>query len=272
MAMETRRSRQAPNCVVLITALASATLLLGADRLFNEHGHEEGAVAHDEAAANIEACLDEVTGQVRIIEIGEEHCLEDERVLTLLPRAAGTSGARDEQAGPAPGDAAAVPGGPGASPEMSGPPGPPGPQGPEGPVGPEGPPGTSLPVRLAASQTPGPAGPPGPPGPPGVNGLDGVSGYEVVSHRFTVEPRSIGSGGVRCPAGKVLLGGGAAPVSTSDDPLATLMLLERATVLQSAPLLDPAAEPGWAATVKNAGSSAAGGFEVTVSAICATIR
>jgi hypothetical protein len=55
----------------------------------------------------------------------------------------------------------------------------------------------------------GPPGTAGAPGTNGTNGTNGVSGYEIVSNTSTITSGEHGSGGVLCPAGKHVLGGGA---------------------------------------------------------------
>lgn len=147
-----------------------------------------------------------------------------------------------------------------------GPPGPAGPQGPKGPPGPQGPPGedpVAVPVRAAAGAEaeglPGPAGPPGPPG------ADGVSGYEVVSSRVVVDPRSRIQHAVACPEGKVVFSGGVMaerPARRSPQIL----------VLQSAPLLEPTPGRGWGVTVENPAELGTTGIAVIVTAICANAR
>jgi hypothetical protein len=113
--------------------------------------------------------------------------------------------------------------------------------------------------------------PPGPPGPPGPAGAQGVSGYEIVTTRFVVAPKQFGSGLVRCPAGKVVLGGGVR--SDPDTPVPNGP--DRAVVVRSSPLPAPeggADGPGWGATVKHVGDSASGTITVIVTAICAVLH
>jgi len=81
-----------------------------------------------------------------------------------------------------------------------GPAGPEGPQGPPGPQGEEGDPGSPGPE--------GPQGPPGAEGPPGPKGDSGISGYELLFVQNNDVPPGISSYTVRCPSGKVALGGG----------------------------------------------------------------
>jgi hypothetical protein len=133
---------------------------------------------------------------------------------------------------------------------------------PEGTPGPPGPSGLPGP--------PGPPGPHGPPGPPGSGGAEVGSGYEVVISRFVVAPKQVGSGVARCPAGKVVLGGG-----VRFDPESASSAVERSiSVSKSSPVA--AGEggeggPGWGVTVKHTGDSS-GAIALVVSAICAMVH
>lgn len=71
-----------------------------------------------------------------------------------------------------------------------------GPAGTPGPAGPTGP--------------TGPAGPTGPTGPAGANGSPGLSGFQVVRQFTTNDTSPYKYLTVYCPAGKTLIGGGAA--------------------------------------------------------------
>jgi hypothetical protein len=97
-----------------------------------------------------------------------------------------------------------------------GPTGPQGPQGPAGSTGDSGTPGTAGPAGPAGPEGPrGPAGPAGPQGATGATGSTGPQGPGGVSGRQVVfnnsEPGEVDDANVfvYCPAGKVVLGGGA---------------------------------------------------------------
>ena len=252
-------------------------MLLLADRFFSP-AFENGLNGGGAVTQRIEACAG-ADGRLRIIPPGQA-CAPGERPLFWFE----ASAASPLEAG---------------TPGPAGPPGPPGPAGPTGPPGPAGPPGPSgapgavvvagdaarvalggpraaATERIGAAGPPGPPGPagspgpPGPPGPPGASGAQAVSSYEIVTTRFTVAPRQSGSGLVRCPAGKVVLGGGVRFDPDSGAPDAP----DRGVVVRSSPLPadDAAGGPGWAATVKHAGQSTTGAITVIVSAICAVLR
>ena len=88
---------------------------------------------------------------------------------------------------------------------VTGPQGPQGVQGLQGAKGANGDPGTK-----------GPSGAAGTNGTNGTNGTDGVSGYEIVTQDQTFnEPDFGGSVRAACPAGKHVLGGGAAITDSS---------------------------------------------------------
>ena len=209
-----KRSRPGPNYLIVVVALASATVLLLADRYL---AHEDHAGTEHGQLANFDPCTDGGEGDGAIgpsvSETGESvPCPEGEVAGEEAPWVPGTS----LLAGPA------------------GPTGPEGPPGPPGPEGPQGKPGEtpSPAVVRAAAATAGAAGPPGPQGPSGPPGIDGVSGYEVVTTRVILEPSSRAQRFVECPAGKVVLSGGVA----AERPLRPA---PRIVVIQSAPLLEP---------------------------------
>ena len=130
-----------------------------------------------------------------------------------------------------------------------------------------GSPGAATPI-LGPDPLSGPAGPPGPPGAGGKPGVDGVSGFEIVTAGVAVPGRQSASGEVRCPAGKVALGGVVLPdratPGKSGDPD------DRMQVAVSAPLL-PTGDGGygWTASVKNTGPAA---LSVVVAAVCVALR
>lgn len=249
MGVETKRTRPGPNYLIVVVALASATVLLLADRYLGDHAHDAAAEAASQLAGYSEHCTDggEADGAYgpTVAEAGhpDDPCLS-EGDGTWMP---GTS----LLAGPA---------GP------PGPEGPSGPPGPEGPKGPEGPPAdvATLATVRAAAAAPAPPGPPGPPGEPGPAGVDGISGYEVVTSRFTLQSKARGQRTVKCPEGKVALSGGVAAEPRNPAP--------RIVVIQSTPLLDPTAGAGWRATVENVGGPSEEPVEVVVTAICVFAR
>jgi hypothetical protein len=166
-------------------------------------------------------------------------------------------------------------------PGPAGPPGPPGPAGPPGPQGAAGAPGSAgraaagtgptgpAPVPGAASASGSPPGPPGPAGPAGRAGADGVSGFEIVSAKLAVTSRESAAGQVRCPAGKVAVGGGVLP--DPDGPRKGAAPEDRTELVVSGPLLPSgdAAGYGWTATVRNTGTAP---LAVVVAAICVVLR
>ncbi|MGH8999716.1 MAG: hypothetical protein ACRDY7_10040 [Acidimicrobiia bacterium] len=113
----------------------------------------------------------------------------------------------------------------------------------------------------------GPAGPAGAKGPAGPRGADGVSGYEVVTSRVVLRGDEPASATVACPPGKVALGGGALPEAATT--LQALAMAKRLMVLQSAPVLQPAAGTGWVATVRHDTESPGEELAVLFSAVCA---
>ncbi|MGH9042878.1 MAG: hypothetical protein ACRDZ3_21910 [Acidimicrobiia bacterium] len=246
MGVETKRTRPGPNYLIVVVALASATVLLLADRYLGDHAHE--AEAASQLAGYSEHCTDggeaDSAYGPSVSETGEhDPCLPE-------------------------GDGTWMPG----SSLLAGPAGPPGPEGPSGPPGPEGPQGapgaasiaTIRAAAAAAPGEPGPSGPPGPPGEPGPPGIDAVSGYEVVMSRVMLPSQARAQRTVKCPEGKVALSGGVAAVPRDPSP--------RILVVQSTPLLDPTPGAGWRATVENVGGSHDEPVEVVVSAICAVVR
>ncbi|MFN2412648.1 MAG: IPT/TIG domain-containing protein [Pyrinomonadaceae bacterium] len=111
-----------------------------------------------------------------------------------------------------------------------GPQGPTGPPGQTGAMGPAGPPGQTGATGATGPQgqtgaigatgatgpqgIPGPMGPqgiPGPIGPQGPAGTSWLAGYEIVVERHTVPPQWGQTVSAECPAGKVIIGGGAYP-------------------------------------------------------------
>lgn len=107
---------------------------------------------------------------------------------------------------------------------VQGPPGPAGPQGPAGPTGATGPAGA--------------VGPPGPTGPAGVSGWEQVSSLPVV-----VNAGASRGALARCPAGKVVVGGGFA------SPGAGTVVVESRPVPPT--LSDPGSGWGWTVWARN---------------------
>jgi hypothetical protein len=180
----------------------------------------------------IHACVNPA-GQIRIV-AANDACRPQETPLqwnTMAPQ--GPPGPKGDKGDPGPPGPEGPQGCPGPQGEKGdpGPPGPEGPQGPSGPEGPQGPPGPQGekgdpgPPGPEGPQGPpgpqgekgdpgppgpeGPQGPPGPEGPPGSKGDPGISGYELLFvQNNDVPPTGISSYTVRCPSGKVALGGG----------------------------------------------------------------
>jgi len=124
-------------------------------------------LAGDEESDEVVACVNQLTGQVRMPYGGKCNAATERQVSWNMqgppgpPGPPGADGADGEagQQGPQ------GPQGPAGPPGQDGQPGPQGPEGPAGPAGPAGPIGP-----------PGPAGPPGPIGPPGPAGQAGQPG------------------------------------------------------------------------------------------------
>jgi hypothetical protein len=93
----------------------------------------------------------------------------------------------------------------------------------------------------------------------GDDGEDGVSAYEVVRQQTPPVTAAVQSALAGCPAGKVVLGGGAVPAS--DDPAAEFQ------VEMSGP---QDGNGGWQARVRRGGSEAA--WTLRVQAICADLN
>ena len=103
--------------------------------------------------------------------------------------------------------------------------GPQGPVGPQGPAGPQGEQGVAGPTGPQGE--PGEPGPVGPAGPPGV----GLSGLERVRIASPVDSESLKTVGAECPAGKIVLGGGAAVVGDTPFPTNAIAYLVASTAL-----------------------------------------
>jgi hypothetical protein len=115
-----------------------------------------------------------------------------------------------------------------------------------------------APASVAA--IPGPQGPAGTQGEQGDPGTPGVSGLEVVEESFNTSGTATGIT-ASCPAGKQALGGG---VQSDLDPA-------DATVLGSRPDVDSGNGDslGWFGHIRN--QNPAGGWQITVYAICAFV-
>jgi hypothetical protein len=92
-----------------------------------------------------------------------------------------------------------------------------------------------------------------------------------VTARVVVAKRSTVSGTAQCPAGKVVLGGGAVPdregTTPGDGPDDQLQIIASGPV----PLAGGPAPTGWTVTVKNTGTSAGAPLTMIVAAICARL-
>lgn len=165
-------------------------------------------------------CYETKDGELRVIdtEAGQK-CKNKEKTLTWnqtgpagapgLPGAVGPVGPTGPQ-----GDK----GEPGAQ-GAPGPIGPQGVQGEPGSIGPAGLPGATGPQGVQGEPgAVGPIGPAGVPGPQGVPGAPGLSGYEIVSSDSAFDSFAIKVLSADCPAGKVVLGGGADLFPSLADP------------------------------------------------------
>lgn len=155
---------------------------------------------------------------------------------------------------------------PGPYSHTPGPAGPEGPRGPEGPIGPEGAAGPVGPMGPEGAAGPaGPTGPPGPPGPMGATGPagePGISGYQIVTTTRSVTSvpvMGLFSNRAGCPSGKSLLGGG-------------MMSQFGARLLTLTGSYPEAGTQTWYVELRNGQASATGTAELTVFAICATVR
>jgi hypothetical protein len=110
---------------------------------------------------------------------------------------------------------------------------------------------------------PGPAGPKGDQGPAGAAG--GVSGYEIVNDE--IESGEFDDGlrhSVDCPAGKRVIGGGAAVRNSGYDVALVESLPKSASDGWYA-------NDGWTAVVERVDGTRTGSFSLQVTAICATV-
>jgi hypothetical protein len=157
--------------------------------------------------------------------------------------------------------------------------GPEGPAGPAGDTGPAGPAGATGPAGPTGETGPaGPTGETGPAGPTGATGPAGpsgaITGTQVLSDSGTASATgaNIGAGAtlsktVNCPAGTILLGGGAVANDSRDE--------KRSAVFASQPA-GPATEPtGWTGTAvatgdidAPTGSTGVRFLTITVYAVC----
>ena len=245
--------RRATTSVLIAVALIGGAILLLGDRFDAVPGYALTQPVRVEA--RMAACVAEES--MRLIDSDLERCRSDELELASQHTAVGAPGPPGP-AGPA--------GPPGA-------PGPPGPRGAPGSAGGGGraPAGTDPPGRASAdaASAPGSPGPPGPPGPAGRAGADGVSGFEIVSAELALTSRQSAVGQVRCPVGKVAVGGGVLP--DPDSPRKGDAPEDRTEVVVSGPLL-PSGDGGgygWTATVRNTGTAP---LSVIVAAICVILR
>jgi hypothetical protein len=204
----------------------------------------------------ITACYDQAGGQLRVIDVESgQQCLANEQQISW--HQTGPPGPRGEkgETGPAGEKGDTGPAGPKGDSGATGPAGPAGAKGDPGlagPAGPKGDTGTAGPAGPQGEQgNPGPTGPMGPPGLPGPQGLPGptgpagapgISGYEVVSVVSPFDSSAVKVVLVECPAGKVVLGGGAQIFASPADPNADAAPL---VIKMSRPLAD--GQPGWSA-------------------------
>jgi hypothetical protein len=204
----------------------------------------------------IHACVNPA-GQIRIV-AANDACRSQETPLqwnTMGPQGPpGPKGDKGDPGPPGPGGPQGPPGPQGEEgdpgpPGPEGPQGPPGPQGEEGnpgPPGPEGPQGPPGPQGEEGDPGPpgpeGPQGPSGPEGPPGPKGDSGISGYEFHFERFDVPPTGRSSHVVRCPSGKVALGGGYAK---SHEPMYILQNRPYGSHTWIVSLSNRTGSPGW---------------------------
>jgi hypothetical protein len=185
---------------------------------------------------------------------------------------AGPQGPQGPQgvAGPAGADGAPGPQGVPGPIGMSGPVGPagpqgvPGPQGPAGATGPVGPEGPQGPAGSPGAPGPaGPAGPQGPVGPQGPQGVPGLSGHQIVKASAPVSPLNLVGGATMtataaCPAGKLVIGGGA-----------TLRNAQALDLTVNAP---NDAGTAWVVAVRNPNGATIMAVEATAHAICANVQ
>lgn len=241
---------RATTSVLIAVALIGGAILLLGDRFDAVPGYALTQSVRVEA--RMAACVAEES--MRLIDSDMERCRPGELELASQRTTVGAQG----------------------PPGPAGPPGPPGPPGPRGATGWAGgggraPAGTDPPGRAPAgtASTLGSPGPPGPPGPAGRSGADGVSGFEIVSAELALPHRQSTVGQVRCPAGKVAVGGGVLP--DPDSPRKGDAPEDRTEVVVSGPLLPSgdAGGYGWTATVRNTSTAP---LSVIVAAICVTLR
>jgi hypothetical protein len=133
-----------------------------------------------------------------------------------------------------------------------GPAGPAGPQGPQGPKGDKGDPGAQGPQGLQGLQ--GEKGEKGDKGDKGDPGPPGISGHETVTSPITdLAPGGYGSATVKCPWGKLVLGGG----SYTTGPINAVVRTSYASAFNA-----------WTVYAMNS-SGVAGGIRAT--AVCAKV-
>jgi hypothetical protein len=140
--------------------------------------------------------------------------------------------------------------------------------GPEGPAGPQGPAG--LQGRVGPQGDPGPQGrpglqgPQGPVGPQGPAGPSGMSGWEIVQHSTRADGFDTRvSVTVECPAGKVVVGGGAA-----FGPFGSLQAIEKQALMDSRPVENADGTTGWHASGREVGIGTLDWWNLNAYAIC----
>lgn len=150
---------------------------------------------------------------------------------------------------------------------QTGPAGPQGLPGPQGTPGPKGDPGIQGPQGI-----PGPTGVPGQPGPQGAQGTSGISGYEIVEANSlfnNTERTKIAS--ALCPAGKVVLGGGAEifPSTADNNHYSAPIFLQDSRPFF--PLFSPTEPFGWYARASVIDPNYSYEWWLLVWAICANV-
>lgn len=192
----------------------------------------------------ITGCYATKDGALRLIDTAAgQSCVNKELQITW--NQTGPVGAQGPQGAPGP----QGPQGPVGAQGMPGPQGDPGPQGPVGRPGPTGVPG--QPGPQGPQGEPGPQGPQGPmglqgtpgaEGPQGPQGAPGLSGYEIVTVDSAFDSSATKLLSADCPAGKVVLGGGAYIFPSLADPN---RLTAPVVLIASMPSTGNGVTPGW---------------------------
>lgn len=226
------------------------------------------------ATGVITGCYATKDGALRLIdgEIGQPCGNKEQKITWNQTGPAGPQGAQGPQgaAGPQGETGPQGPVGPQGTPGPQGPAGPQGDTGPQGPIGRPGP--TGVPGPQGLQGVPGPTGVPGLPGPQGPQGVPGISGYEIVEANSlfnNIERTKVA--GADCPAGKVVLGGGAEIFpSTADNNrnLAPIILQDSGPVF---PVFSPTEPYGWFARASVIDPNYSHAWWMFVWAICGNV-